>query len=250
MTFASLKQFAAASFVTAATLMASSVEAGGCSGGGRPAHPGYPTYRPAPVHTQPVRHHVVTKTCSIAKPAPAPAPAPAVEVVPGQELTLHVSAADVINARLKVAGLSLPMDVVNGDSQATIVTVPYLPLDAPSQATIAVRLASSGTEYIPVTLVPGAAPAAIPTVHSGEEVDFELAGLGRRIGKATLRVSGLSLRAEVLAWNEQGIALQMPSLPITEPVDAELEIILGDGTSYGKQPVVFAPAGAATVAAR
>lgn len=274
MTFAALKnakRFAAASLVAAVAAITPTAEAGGCSGGGRPA---YPTARPVhhpvhrPVHNNHhVQHVVVKKTCSLPAPAvvhvhevtppppvhvapePCHVPVEPISIISGQPVTLNVPAASVTSANLVFGALQLPMQVLDGNSLSVVLSVPAMPIEAPVDSKIRLRLGNR-FEYVPVTIFGAVEEPAIPTVHAGEEVEFPLTELGNRIGRATLRVSGLSLRAEVLAWSPAGIALRMPALPLTEAIDAELEITLADGTSYGTQPVIYAPSPNQSIATR
>ncbi|TWT57639.1 hypothetical protein KOR42_10010 [Thalassoglobus neptunius] len=66
-------------------------------------------------------------------------------------------------------------------------------------------------------------------VYSGQEIALEGAGFGATPGSIVLRIGGMSLGTQVTRWEDAIATAQLPTLPVTEPVQAELVVMSPTG---------------------
>ncbi|MEW4488457.1 hypothetical protein AB1L42_10275 [Thalassoglobus sp. JC818] len=62
-------------------------------------------------------------------------------------------------------------------------------------------------------------------VYSGQEIALEGTGFGATPGSIVLKIGGMSLGTQVTRWEDAIATAQLPTLPVTEPVPAEIVVM-------------------------
>lgn len=83
----------------------------------------------------------------------------------------------------------------------------------------------------------------VDTAEAGGMVAVAGEGLGPEPGQVVVHIKDLDLEAEIHGWYDLGVYVQLPTLPLTGPTDAELVVIRGDGTASNAIKVSVAPKG-------
>lgn len=75
----------------------------------------------------------------------------------------------------------------------------------------------------------------------GSEINVAGEGLGAAAGQVIVKLAGLEMPAEVLGWSELGIQIRLPSVPMVNPVDAQIIAIRADGKTIQPLPLKVVP---------
>lgn len=247
--------------------------AGGCS-----KSVGNPWVRPlpAPVHhpihrpvyqpvDRPVYHRVhdtPRRTCSIhpvsphheIAPPPAPVDRPQIEV--GQTVTIDGKffGPQTGTVTVQVGGLQLQAQVVGWASTQAKAVLPVLPLSGSVSARVIVRSAYSKiAAELQIELMPSQGPVDVghednhrqesdlPTVSPGQDVTLDAANLGTPPGQVRVAIAGLTFDAAINDWTNNQVTATLPTLQISEAVQARVEIVTAQGQVATHVDVLLAP---------
>jgi hypothetical protein len=91
------------------------------------------------------------------------------------------------------------------------------------------------SEVMPVD--PALLVSEVQAAAPGSEINIAGEGLGAAAGQVIVKLAGLEMPAEVLGWSEMGIQIRLPSVPMVNPVDAQIIAIRADGKAI--QPLAL-----------
>ena len=94
-------------------------------------------------------------------------------------------------------------------------------------------------EILPVD--PAAFELDPTTVKSGAEIVLAGEGFGPEPGQLLLHVGDKELQGEILGWYDLGVRWALPKLEITEPTQAEVIVVRGDGAAANPLPLTIKP---------
>lgn len=90
---------------------------------------------------------------------------------------------------------------------------------------------------------PAAFSTDADTVTVGQPLSIAGEGFGPEPGQVLLYVQGLELQPEIQGWYDLGVRILMPTLPLAEPVEAQLVVVRRDSAAANPVEVTLAPAG-------
>jgi hypothetical protein len=176
-------------------------------------------------------------------------------LIPGQQIQLPV-----INADGTLAASNAPAPVPFA-AQGLPAGPQGAPLGQPIQGLAPQGLANgqpSGSPLLqngsslPVNSSIGDAPAANlrtipaepkrPVVTLGSTLALDGQSLGTAKGIVRLRISGMNLPVDVLGWSDSAVKIKLPTLDLSEAMNADLEVVRADGSLASKSPVELMPA--------
>ncbi len=79
---------------------------------------------------------------------------------------------------------------------------------------------------------------------AGSELVVDGQQLGIAAGFVRLRISGLTLKVEVLDWSEGSVKIRLPELDLSSAAKADLEVLRADGSLASKTALELTPAAA------
>jgi hypothetical protein len=139
-----------------------------------------------------------------------------------------------------VVGQKLMLPVINTDGSLAA-------SDAPAGAPFAAETPAAA----PVENVQSSAPSAniqvesepsLPSVAVGSSLSLDGQEFGSEQGAVRLRISGLTMPAEVILWNATSLKVKLPELDLTAAMRADIEVFRADGSLASQSAIQLTPA--------
>jgi hypothetical protein len=92
-----------------------------------------------------------------------------------------------------------------------------------------------------LSIDPAAFEADPTKLTAGSEMILAGEGLGPQPGQVLVSVGGKELQAEVLGWYDLGVRINVPRLELSEPTQAEVVVVRGDGAATNPVKVTLLP---------
>jgi len=134
------------------------------------------------------------------------------------------------------AGQQLGLPVVNSNGTLT-------PSNAPSFAGQFNQMATNSQAMVPQTNVATTAnDSSRSSVEVGSAIMLRSESLGAEKGIVRLRVSNMALPVETTEWSDTAVRVQMPTMDLAGPMNAEIEVLRADGSLATKSAIQLTPA--------
>ena len=141
-----------------------------------------------------------------------------------------------------VVGQKLMLPVVNTDGSLTASSAPAgTPFVAETPAAARAPAVSSQSSAPSANIQIDSEPS-LPSVAVGSTLALDGVQFGSEQGAVRLRISGLSMAAEVIEWNATSLKVKLPELDLTSSMRADIEVIRADGSLASQSSVQLTPA--------
>lgn len=139
-----------------------------------------------------------------------------------------------------VAGQKLMLPVINSDGSFETSNAPAgTPFVAQAQAAAP---AQSPQPSVPSANIQPESEPSLPNVAVGSTLALDGQQFGAAQGAVRLRISGMSLPAEVIQWNAANLKVKLPEMDLTSAVRADIEVFRADGSLASQSAVQLTPA--------
>lgn len=139
-----------------------------------------------------------------------------------------------------VVGQKLMLPVINSDGSLAASNAPAgTPFfaETPAAAPVENPQSSAPSANIQIDSEP-----SLPNVAVGSTLALDGQEFGSEQGAVRLRISGLSLSAEVIEWSATSLKVKLPEMDLTSAMRADLEVFRADGSLASQSPIQLTPA--------
>lgn len=142
-----------------------------------------------------------------------------------------------------VVGQKLMLPVINTDGSLAASSAPAgVPFAAQTQAAAPVENFQSSAPSAPSANVQLESEPSLPSVAVGSTLALDGQQFGSEQGAVRLRISGLSMAAEVIEWNATTLKVKLPELDLTAAMRADIEVFRADGSLASQSAIQLTPA--------
>jgi len=142
-----------------------------------------------------------------------------------------------------VVGQKLMLPVVNTDGSLAASNAPAgTPFVAQTPAAAPVENFQASAPSAPSANIKFDSEPSLPKVAIGSTLSLDGQQFGSEQGAVRLRISGLSMAAEVIEWNASSLKVKLPELDLTSAMRADLEVFRADGSLASQSAIQLTPA--------
>lgn len=139
-----------------------------------------------------------------------------------------------------VVGQKLMLPVVNSNGSLAASNAPAgapFIAEAPAAAPVQSSQPSAPSANVQLQSEP-----SLPNVAVGSTLALDGQQFGSEQGAVRLRISGMSLPAEVIEWDATSLKVKLPEMDLTSSMRADIEVIRADGSLASQSAIQLTPA--------